>query len=96
MEKAWKLPYIGKDYHLLGDAIDQARRNSGSNHMAIIQSSGTGKSRMVRELAGSRFSIILNLQATTDSTYHFQYTSLQLISITFPSQVALFLVGTKL
>ncbi|KAG6824344.1 hypothetical protein H0H92_007152, partial [Tricholoma furcatifolium] len=62
---AWNTPYVGKAHHLLREAIDEIRLKDSfreptmkyGNFFAIIQGSGTGKSRAVDELSRSVFTI---------------------------------------
>ncbi|KAI0916357.1 hypothetical protein AcW1_009841 [Taiwanofungus camphoratus] len=64
--KAWKTPYIGRAHHLLVQTIHTMNAERGdaahANYVPIIQSSGTGKSRMVHEAAGLIFTLPLNIR----------------------------------
>ncbi|PCH43322.1 hypothetical protein WOLCODRAFT_103392 [Wolfiporia cocos MD-104 SS10] len=63
--KAWQEEYSGDSHELLLNEINRMNskrlsipeRNSYANHLPIIQSSGTGKSRMVDEMAKLIFTI---------------------------------------
>lgn len=68
---AWDTPFIGKCDELLWrniQAMDKERtkdldqKHRYLNHVSIIQSSGTGKSRMVDEVAKRVFTIPINLR----------------------------------
>ncbi|KAG6825825.1 hypothetical protein H0H92_002298 [Tricholoma furcatifolium] len=62
---AWDTPYVGEAHHLLREAINEIRLKDSfrertmkyGNFFAIIQGSGTGKSRAVDELSRSVFTI---------------------------------------
>ncbi|KZT03296.1 uncharacterized protein LAESUDRAFT_684107 [Laetiporus sulphureus 93-53] len=69
---AWKKPFIGTSHQTLLDSIkemnrDRSKESSYSNYLAIIQSSGTGKSRTVDELAKLIFTIPFNVRTGTPS-----------------------------
>lgn len=70
VEKAWVAPYYGETVNLLKTAIDNMNASRGNcdytNFIPIIQSSGTGKSRAVDELAKQIFTIPLNLSLPGD------------------------------
>ncbi|KAG6915651.1 hypothetical protein DXG01_010615 [Tephrocybe rancida] len=71
--KAWKTPYVGAAADLLHRAIktmriSEASKNSYGNFCAIIQGSGTGKSRMVDQLAQSVFTIPVIFRPGDDVT----------------------------
>ncbi|KAB5587907.1 hypothetical protein CTheo_8651 [Ceratobasidium theobromae] len=69
-EKAWVATYYGETVNLLKTAIDNMNASRGNcdytNFIPIIQSSGTGKSRAVDELAKQIFTIPLNLSLPGD------------------------------
>ncbi|KAB5590064.1 hypothetical protein CTheo_6486 [Ceratobasidium theobromae] len=69
---AWATPYRGETVTLLKTAIQDmnVRRNNWgyANFVPIVQSSGTGKSRVVDELAKQIFTIPLNLHPSWDKT----------------------------
>ncbi|KAB5587758.1 hypothetical protein CTheo_8800 [Ceratobasidium theobromae] len=69
-EKAWNAPYYGGAVNLLGKAIQDMNIRRGkkdhANFVLIFQSSGTGKSRVVDELAKYIFTIPLNLRPSKD------------------------------
>ncbi|QRV97714.1 hypothetical protein RhiJN_25733 [Ceratobasidium sp. AG-Ba] len=58
---AWGVPYVGSTARLLKEAIYEMNSNRGTlqyaNFVPIVQSSGTGKSRAVDELAREVFTI---------------------------------------
>ena len=67
MVDAWTTTYIGNFHEILLDNINEMPRGSAyANFVPIIQSSGTGKSRMVHELAGLVFTIPFNIRAAED------------------------------
>ncbi|KAI6031017.1 hypothetical protein EDC04DRAFT_3065254 [Pisolithus marmoratus] len=60
---AWNCPYRGRNHVALLENINMMdREGSYSSAVSIIQSSGTGKSRMVHELADIVFTIPFNLR----------------------------------
>ncbi|TFK36232.1 hypothetical protein BDQ12DRAFT_254389 [Crucibulum laeve] len=69
---AWKVPYIGTTHHLLHSTINDMNEKRGTklyaNLLPIVQSSGTGKSRTVHELARLVFTLPFNLRLDKDST----------------------------
>lgn len=66
--EAWKVGFVSGPEKLLSQQIRSAmqgfRRKTGFywNHVSVIQSSGTGKSRTVDEVAKEMFSIPLNVR----------------------------------
>ncbi|KAH8096910.1 hypothetical protein BXZ70DRAFT_945159, partial [Cristinia sonorae] len=64
-EESWHADYVG-DYHLvilaILDSINEARKEPYSNTVAMIQSSGTGKSRACDEVAKLRFTFPMCLR----------------------------------
>lgn len=69
IHRSWRTPYIGSAHHLLAETIDHLnldRLSSGFddniNYLEIVQSSGTGKSRMVYEVAGLKFALVVNVR----------------------------------
>ncbi|XP_006462441.1 hypothetical protein AGABI2DRAFT_179180 [Agaricus bisporus var. bisporus H97] len=73
-KEAWKVDYVGKSDRLLRSAISSMYKQSlaenlpWKNFCAIIQGSGTGKSRLVDKLAESVFTIPLVLRPHDDKT----------------------------
>ncbi|KAF8592712.1 hypothetical protein K439DRAFT_1656117 [Ramaria rubella] len=64
---AWNLPYEGIHHSLLYNNIKKMTRSKPySNSVAVIQSSGTGKSRMVHEQSKLVFTIPFNLRGNED------------------------------
>lgn len=60
---AWNVQYMGTRHELLLKNIYTMNSNPAyRNQVAIIQSSGTGKSRMVHEMSKLVFTIPLNLR----------------------------------
>ncbi|KAH8109136.1 hypothetical protein DFH11DRAFT_1492957, partial [Phellopilus nigrolimitatus] len=70
VELAWKIKYAGKAHILLHETVSNMTRSMGgrsyANSLAIVQSSGTGKSRTVHELGKMVFTIPFNLRADQD------------------------------
>ncbi|QRV99088.1 hypothetical protein RhiJN_27107 [Ceratobasidium sp. AG-Ba] len=70
--KAWDTPYLGNADRLLEHAIHDMNRDRGSdahaNFVPIVQSSGTGKSRAVDQVARRVFTIPFNLRESHDMT----------------------------
>lgn len=54
---SWVIPYRGNLHKELWDHISRMYRNGQERMCAVVQSSGTGKSRMVDELGKERFVI---------------------------------------
>ena len=69
MQSAWRGAYCGNNHQLLFDNINAIRRSEKpySNQVALVQSSGSGKSRLVHELAKIIFSIPFNLREKDDN-----------------------------
>jgi len=71
-EKAWTVPYQGNYSDLLSKAITEMNAlsygKSYANFAPIVQSSGTGKSRLVDQVAVSIFTIPFNLRLIKDQT----------------------------
>ncbi|KAG6824607.1 hypothetical protein H0H92_006364, partial [Tricholoma furcatifolium] len=75
-EAAWKTPYVGNSHDLLRDAIDEIRLQKSfrnptpkyGNFFAIIQGTGTGKSRTVYELSKYVFTIPFVLRKAEDKS----------------------------
>ncbi|KAH7908450.1 hypothetical protein BJ138DRAFT_1157601 [Hygrophoropsis aurantiaca] len=66
--RAWSTPYFGRHHYILLKNINaMARTAHYSNSVAILQSSGSGKSRMVREQANLVFTIPFNLRSDSES-----------------------------
>ncbi|KAG5349490.1 hypothetical protein C0989_003478, partial [Termitomyces sp. Mn162] len=70
VQTAWKTAYVGNAHELLKGAMNAMYQNSFekpyANFCAIIQGSGTGKSRLVDKLADSVFMIPMVLRPTGD------------------------------
>ncbi|KIL67470.1 hypothetical protein M378DRAFT_9260 [Amanita muscaria Koide BX008] len=64
---AWKEQYRGNYHEILYNSLNRMRHSS--NTVSIIQSSGSGKSRMVDNLAHLVFTIPFNIRPTEDSQY---------------------------
>ncbi|KAM6504148.1 hypothetical protein JOM56_001091 [Amanita muscaria] len=66
--RSWKSPFIGKAHKALYDTISNvcsgSARNIYARLLAVVQSSGMGKSRMVDELSKEQFVIPINLRIT--------------------------------
>ncbi len=66
---AWSMPYAGKSSELLEATVAQIASASYDDHrpyqnvLAIVQSSGTGKSRTVHEVAAKVFGLAFNLRS---------------------------------
>jgi hypothetical protein len=72
-EWAWRVPYQGNYSNLLEKCITQMNstrtyEHTYSNFIPIVQSSGTGKSRLVDQVAKAIFTIPFNLRSTEDKT----------------------------
>jgi hypothetical protein len=69
LKSAWRDNYHGENHKLLFANINRIPRTQKaySNQIAIVQSSGTGKSRMVHEQANLVFTIPFNLRESGDS-----------------------------
>jgi hypothetical protein len=68
LSKAWNGTYIGSNYLLLLNNINGMLRDTPySNSVSIIQSSGTGKSRMVHELSNLVFTLPFNLRPQSEN-----------------------------
>jgi hypothetical protein len=68
-EKAWQTPFVGSIHKSMLGVINRTKRDVGrSTHMVIVQSSGTGKSRAVHELAQLVFTVPFNLRADHETT----------------------------
>ncbi|KIL64400.1 hypothetical protein M378DRAFT_163135 [Amanita muscaria Koide BX008] len=65
---SWKSPFIGKAHKALYDTISNvcsgSARNIYERLLAVVQSSGMGKSRMIDELSKEQFVIPINLRIT--------------------------------
>ncbi|KAF8549291.1 hypothetical protein OG21DRAFT_1556430 [Imleria badia] len=66
IRRAWQTPYVG-DFHrrLLTGIHERMQVNTPFRICEVIQSSGTGKSRVAHELASLVFTIPINLQDIT-------------------------------
>jgi hypothetical protein len=68
VSNAWNERYAGEMHRLLLDNINRmSREKPYSNSVAILQSSGSGKSRMVHEQSALVFTLPFNLRAQSDS-----------------------------
>jgi len=69
LQSAWRDRYLGDNHRLLFANINVIPRTEKlySNQIAIVQSSGTGKSRMVHEQANLVFTIPFNLREKSDN-----------------------------
>jgi hypothetical protein len=68
VSKAWNGQYIGARPRLLLDNINRmAHDKPYSNSVAILQSSGTGKSRMVHEQSDLVFTLPFNLRPHSEN-----------------------------
>ena len=73
--KAWEAPFIGNTHVLLHDTINEMNLTQGkycyrTNFLTITQSSGTGKSRAVHELADLVFTLLPFDLRQMDSSYN--------------------------
>lgn len=74
VHEAWKAPYVSDYPNFLLDVLVKmkCKEKDGAydynNSVSIIQSSGTGKSRMVDEAARLVFALPFNLRAKCDNT----------------------------
>jgi hypothetical protein len=68
LRSAWRDEYSGNYHELLFNNINRIPRTEMpySNQISIVQSSGTGKSRMVHEQANLVFTIPFNLRERDD------------------------------
>ncbi len=69
MNKAWKGEYQGQYHRLLYDNIAKMtwKTQSYGNTLSLIQSSATGKTRMVHEYASLVFAIPSNLREDSET-----------------------------
>ena len=68
LSAAWNGEYRGSNHRLLLTNINKMKRNTPySNSVTILQSSGTGKSRMVHELSELVFTLPFNLRLHAES-----------------------------
>ncbi|CCL99239.1 uncharacterized protein FIBRA_01254 [Fibroporia radiculosa] len=91
MRAAWEMPFHGHSHEVLLHSIQNMMEllkpdHFYANHLPIIQSSGTGKSRMVDELARLIFTIPFNVRESVDKGFPFPHSD---------SAVRNFLVDTK-
>lgn len=67
---SWNAPYVGEYDKILARSVqDMKKKANGApykNIMPMIQSSGTGKSRLAHEVAKIIFTIPLNIQPAED------------------------------
>jgi hypothetical protein len=76
LRSAWERSYAGANHTLLFNNITAMSRNKPhSNYVAIIQSSGTGKSRMVHEQAKLVFTIPFNLRDPAEGRGEYRHSS---------------------
>ncbi|THH19411.1 hypothetical protein EW146_g1744 [Bondarzewia mesenterica] len=70
IQRAWQEPYMRYWHQVMYDNINNMARNMDySNTVSIIQSAGTGKSRMVDEMAKLVFTIPFNLHLRDKSAF---------------------------
>ncbi|CAL1710532.1 unnamed protein product [Somion occarium] len=70
IQGSWEAPYIGDHHALFVYNLNRAERDRAvrySNSIAVVQSSGTGKSRMVHEASDLVFTIPCNIRPPADS-----------------------------
>lgn len=70
IERAWNIDYLGSAHELLFENIKMMFSEKPENYkheVSIIQSSGSGKSRMVHELSTLAFTIPLNVRPKEES-----------------------------
>src|ERR1700690_3982849 len=68
ISNAWNEQYAGDSHHLLLKNVNRMSRSKPySNSVPILQSSGSGKSRMVHEQSDLVFTLPFNLRAQSDS-----------------------------
>ncbi|CAL1710506.1 unnamed protein product [Somion occarium] len=70
IQSAWEISYVGSHPELFVYNLNHSTRNPNShycNSVSIVQSSGSGKSRMVREASGLVFTIPCNLRPPQES-----------------------------
>ena len=76
LQSAWNVEYKGHAHELLAESINQLElKGPYSNQISIIQSSGTGKSRMVHEQARLVCTIPLNLREKSADRGQLYYSS---------------------
>ncbi|KAG6877960.1 hypothetical protein C0993_001578 [Termitomyces sp. T159_Od127] len=72
VQSAWKTDYVGDHHELLREAMNNMYKHSAmkpyGNFCAIIQGSGTGKSRLVDKLSESVFAIPIILRPDEDKS----------------------------
>jgi hypothetical protein len=69
---AWNIKYEQDHHRLLLDNINRmSREKPYSTSVTILQSSGTGKSRMVHELSDLVFTLPFNLRPDSENKGHF-------------------------
>ncbi|TDL28282.1 hypothetical protein BD410DRAFT_799567 [Rickenella mellea] len=75
IQRSWELPYISGPEFAFIDTLKAYRRNDREDasyyapYLPIVQSSGTGKSRMVHEASGVICSVVVNLRDPETSGY---------------------------
>ena len=68
---AWNSPFAGRAHEVAFHTISRLHENSEkpySNYISIIQSSGSGKSRLVREMSALVFVIPINVRAPWEAS----------------------------
>ena len=64
---SWEQPYVGRDDVILAETICKLKKDGGDalykNIMPVIQSSGTGKSRLAHEAAKRFVTLPLNVRS---------------------------------
>jgi hypothetical protein len=70
-EKAWRAPFSGNAHQRLYDTMQRQWKSRDAlyaRYLAIVQSSGTGKSRMIDELSKEHLVIPINLRVAGSGT----------------------------
>ena len=69
--KAWSQPYVGEAhkclYKVMEKQWEKAGRNAYGRFLSIVQSSGTGKSRMIDELSKEHLVVPINLRPENET-----------------------------
>ena len=84
LKDAWKMPFRGDNHTVLLQKINvMYEPEAYRNICAIVQSSGTGKSRMVDELAKLVYTLPINIRRTHGlcTTHAFLISAIQLIRV---------------
>ncbi len=69
IENAWTTQYLGDAPEVLWTRIKKAMKQANlyAKYLAIVQSSGTGKSRMIEELSKKHLVIPVNLRGPNET-----------------------------